>query len=89
MGKMRFVDIFAVREQRVDVVTDDMASFLDATVVAIGGLVRRLQHLGRRVVEEGNDVGVEHRLIGLQRQEVVAAASDDLLRDIDLPWRRW
>ena len=34
--------------------------------------------------EEGGDISVEKRQIGLERQQIVADARDDLFRDVDL-----
>ena len=84
IGKARLVGIAAIREQPVDLVADDVATFLDAAVVAVGRLVLGLQHIGWRIVEKRHHIAVENRPIGLQRQQVVAAPPDDLFRDIGL-----
>ena len=84
MREARFVGLATVGEQPVDHVTDDMPALLDTAMIAVRGLMRRLQHVGGRRVEEGDDVPVEKRAIGLQRRQFVAAARNDLFRDVDL-----
>src|ERR1700730_4722195 len=45
MGEARLVGIAAIREQPIDLVADDMATLLDAAVVAVGRIVLGLQHI--------------------------------------------
>ncbi|SEF03348.1 hypothetical protein SAMN05519104_7960 [Rhizobiales bacterium GAS188] len=68
VGEARLVGVTAIREQPVDLVADDKATLLDAVVIAVGGLVLGLQHIGWRSIEEFHDVLMEKRPIGLQRQ---------------------
>ena len=58
------------------------AAGLDAAVVGVDGL-EDLQGLGR-VGEEGRHLGEHRRAVGLQREEVVAAAVEHQLRGFGL-----
>jgi hypothetical protein len=84
MGEARLIGIAAIREQPVDLVADDVATLLDAPMVAVGRIVLGLQHVGWRIVEKRHHIAVENRPVGLERQQVVATSPDDLFRDIGL-----
>jgi hypothetical protein len=68
MWETRFVGVAAVGEQPVDLVTDDVAALLDAAVVAVGRGVNGLRHGSGRIGEKVNDVLMQNRSVGLQRE---------------------
>ncbi len=74
----------AVREQPVDLVTDDAAALLDAAMVAVGRGVDGFRHASGRTVAKVDDVLVRNRSVGLKREQIVAAAGDDPFGDIGL-----
>jgi len=52
-----------------------MAANLDTAVLAVGGLVGVDDEVGRRRGEECLDVLEDERMVGLEREQIVAAAS--------------
>ena len=69
-GKAReawLVGIAAVGEQPSDIVADRMPALLDATVVTVRRRVPR-GDLGLRIAKEALDLGVQQRVVGLERQ---------------------
>ena len=62
-----------------DVVDDLGAAGLDPAVVAVGGAGDRVRR-GRGVVEQQAHVLEQRRLVGLEREHIVAAAIEDRLR---------
>ena len=57
-------------------VADPVAAELDAAVLAIGGLEAAVDR-GVRVVEGARDLVVQARLVGLEREQIVAASLED------------
>jgi hypothetical protein len=66
----RFVGVAAVREEPVDLVADNMAALVDAAMVAVGGVAAGLGHACGKV----DDILMQNRSVGLQREQIVAAA---------------
>ena len=50
----------------------------------VGGVVVGLRHVRGRIGEKVDDILVQDRSVGLQREQIVAAAGDDPFRDVGL-----
>jgi hypothetical protein len=66
-------------------VTSDAAGLL---VVAVSGAVDGRRHAGGRIVDEVDDVLMQNRSVGLQREQIVAATGDNPFGDVGL-MSRW
>jgi hypothetical protein len=61
-----------------------MAALLDAAMVAVGGVAAGLGHPCGRIGEKVDDILMQDRPVGLQREQTFAAARDDPLGDVSL-----
>lgn len=81
MGEARLTGVAPVGPEPSDVVADAVAALFEAAMVGIGCLVRRLDQISWRIVEEADDVGMGRRAVALEGQQVVAAPAHDGLGD--------
>jgi hypothetical protein len=58
-------------------VAGNMTALFDAAMVGVGGVVARLRYVRGRIVEKGP-------VVGLQREQIIAAAGDDPFGDVGL-----
>ena len=78
---MRFAWIATVGEEPVGVVADAVAALFEAAVVLADGLVGVGDHARGRIGEDLHHIGVGGGAVGLERQQIVAAAAHDGLGD--------
>lgn len=55
--------VAAIGAEPVHLVADDVAAGFEAAVVVVGGLVGLGDHAGRRIGEQGGDIGVGRRAV--------------------------
>ena len=53
----------------------EVATLLDGTVIGVSCFMRRLQHMGRWIVDEGDDVLIECWPVAIERQKTFAACA--------------
>jgi hypothetical protein len=73
-----------LRNQPVDLVADDMVALFEAAVVGIGGVERLAGGCVGPIGKEGLNFCPEGWPVVLQREQIIAAAVDDGLGDLDL-----
>ena len=60
---------------------DKVASLFKPAVIGINGLMNGVDHLGGGRLEEGGNVGMGGRAVGLESQKIIATAVQDGLSD--------
>ena len=62
----------------------EVATLLDGTVIGVSCFMRRLQHMGRWIVDEGDDVLIECWPVAIERQKNIRRVRCGLFRDLCL-----
>ena len=68
-------------EQPIDIVAHKVAALFKPAVIGIDSLMNGVDHLGGGRPQEGGDVGMGGRAVGLESQKIIATAVQDGLSD--------